>query len=235
MLKAIVQRKLRRDRQPTEDMMTASVFGPLEYMSPLDAGEAVKRVLLPQGVDWVEATSLRSLMLWKRLKLGNKRLVEPDVLLVLDRPPLRSLTICIEVKWGALQGEDQIRRQQQAIQLAHASVEDTMLVYLDVTHVKAHRAVAQAIGTAQTSHRTEADSWHHIAMRARVVATERAVSPALRAWARDLYLALAATYRPFTGFASVYRTPLDVKADWTLPPFPKTKAVRNGAQKKPAT
>lgn len=202
-------------------MITASVFGPLDYMTPTDGGTIVAKVLLPEASVAGHTPTLRSIELWRRLRLRDGTLVEPDVILVLDRTGQMALRICLEVKWGAAAGERQIERQWAAMEHDRAqrdeSNEELLWVYMDVAQTKAHAVVMNsAAGKAQKT-RIMADSWHHVAIRARALARSPNHSPHVRAWARDVHAVLEIKYPPFVGFAGALSIPrIGGDLAWTI-------------------
>lgn len=100
-------------RRVIEDAVTSTLFGPLKFMTPRDAGQILSWLT---GSQRDMATNVHSLQLWPRFaaddKSANEYTIEPDLVLdgTVDGEPFRWI---IEVKWDAVllrhQIEDQIR------------------------------------------------------------------------------------------------------------------------------
>lgn len=122
MLHAINSRKARLGafrsaglRVPFEDVVTSTVFGPIEFMSPEDARRSIDLICealvlrLPTPVG-----SLRAVF-WPRMPLTDDalraRYSEPDLVFADEAGPV----MVIEVKWGAPLGVNELAAQWSAL------------------------------------------------------------------------------------------------------------------------
>lgn len=110
MLHALNNKKARLDRlikgaskQPREDLITSTLFGPLDFM-PRESRPKALRALL--GLELGDASKM---VLWPRFYRGSRR-VEPDILIIDDQH-----WHIVEVKWGAHLGVGQLERQLDAV------------------------------------------------------------------------------------------------------------------------
>ena len=85
-------------RQPLEDMITSTVFGPLDLMSDELAAQGLSQILGPK----VRAFQLRSatLSFWPRQELGTTQYRQSDVEAQCQRGGAQPIQLRIEVKWG---------------------------------------------------------------------------------------------------------------------------------------
>lgn len=100
-------------RRVIEDAVTSTLFSPLKFMTPRDAGQILSWLT---GSQRDMTANVHSLQLWPRFaaddKSANEYTIEPDLVLdgTVDDQPFRWI---IEVKWDAVllrhQIEDQIR------------------------------------------------------------------------------------------------------------------------------
>lgn len=122
MLHAINSRKARLgafrsagSRVPIEDVVTSTVFGPLEFMSPEDRRAAVD--CLEEALAIRQSGSLGPVQVrfWPRLQLADDalraRYVEPDLILA----DAAGAFLVVEVKWGAKLGEHELAAQWVAL------------------------------------------------------------------------------------------------------------------------
>jgi hypothetical protein len=84
-----------RQRRPTEDFVTACVFGGLRYLSPEDAGIALSW-LLPREPHLLGGT-VEAVELWPR---SESERCEPDALLTIGTNTGKRVHLIVEAKWG---------------------------------------------------------------------------------------------------------------------------------------
>lgn len=100
-------------RRVIEDAITSTLFSPLKFMAPRDAGRILSWLTRSQSEG---ETEVRSMQLWPRFaadeESANEYTIEPDLVLdgTVDGQPFRWI---VEVKWDAIllcsQIEDQVR------------------------------------------------------------------------------------------------------------------------------
>ncbi|MBR0879339.1 hypothetical protein ABIF65_002177 [Bradyrhizobium japonicum] len=100
-------------RRVIEDVITSTVFSPLKFMTPREAGQILSWLT---GAHREEEAGVHSVQLWPRFEVDgastNQYTIEPDLVIdgVLKGQPFRWI---IEVKWDAVllrhQIEDQVR------------------------------------------------------------------------------------------------------------------------------
>lgn len=196
-------------RTPLEDILTAAVFGIIEYVETDTAIEMLKLLLgsvidkFPQSVASVQS------QFWRRSERFDRRgWIEPDILIdLLSAPRHCCLRIIVESKWDAL------LQQRQAIDqwLRFAGKADRTWHIFPVRHVA---AVEQAllIGddelvdseqalTATWKLTRRCVSWSDIARGLSKVAETRAVRPHVSRWALGVLSVLRVLgEKPFEGF-----------------------------------
>ncbi len=124
------QGSLHRDLH--EDVITSTVFGPLQYMTTEQCWRNVRHVLLggksehPAGFNLgAFKPDTHKLEFWP-LKMGVETRVEPDLVIQFDENAnKRSLVVLLEVKWGAELSSDQLRMQKLATIKRYEKARDT--------------------------------------------------------------------------------------------------------------
>lgn len=103
-------------RVPLEDVVTSTVFGPLEFMSPDDCQRSIELIREALGLPpQYSAGPLRALF-WPRLFLQDEKLrsrySEPDLVFADDEGPM----IVVEIKWGAPLSDRELAAQWAALE-----------------------------------------------------------------------------------------------------------------------
>lgn len=104
MLAAAQHRKCKSKLAMSEDLITSTVFGPLEFLPPRDLYDFFGVLVLPKLIDknlWPKSLSptTAEIAFWKRFDVPTGGSSEPDLRIDFKGRDL-SLTIIIEVKWG---------------------------------------------------------------------------------------------------------------------------------------
>lgn len=118
MLHAINNRKARLStfrsagvRVPLEDVVTSTIFGPLEFMAPDDRERATAYIFEVLALPMPTRSGSLRTQFWPRFPLADNglraRYSEPDLVIVDALGPLA----VIEVKWGAPLGEHELAAQ----------------------------------------------------------------------------------------------------------------------------
>ncbi len=122
MLHAVNNRKARLGafrgagiRVPLEDVVTSTVFGPLEFMSAEDRLRSIELVCEALAVAIPEPRGAMRALFWPRLPVSEvslrARYSEPDLVLADDIGPL----MVVEIKWGAPLSERELAAQWSAL------------------------------------------------------------------------------------------------------------------------
>ena len=122
MLHAVNNRKARLGafrgagiRVPLEDVVTSTVFGPLEFMSAEDRRRSIDLVCEALAVEIAERRGPMRVLFWPRLPVSDAslrtRYSEPDLMLADDVGPV----MVVEIKWGASLSERELASQWTAI------------------------------------------------------------------------------------------------------------------------
>jgi hypothetical protein len=118
MLHAINNRKARLSafrgagiRVPLEDVVTSTIFGPLEFMAPVDRERAIAGIAEALALPIPAAEGSLSAQFWPRFPLSQEglraRYSEPDLVITDSAGPL----VVVEVKWGAPLSENELAAQ----------------------------------------------------------------------------------------------------------------------------
>jgi hypothetical protein len=111
-LHAVVRRKAstflrsKGTRTPLEDIITSTVFGPLQFFAPADALEALTVAFDLPRPQWTPAACWFGF--WPR---GVDDSIEPDLSVRFEGGHGERVTLLVEVKWNAPFGEAQALRQ----------------------------------------------------------------------------------------------------------------------------
>lgn len=122
MLHAVNNRKARLGafrsagiRVPLEDVVTSTVFGPLEFMSADDRRRSIELVCEALAVGIPEPEGEIRALFWPRLSVCDvslrTRYSEPDLVLADDAGPV----MVVEIKWGAPLSERELAAQWAAL------------------------------------------------------------------------------------------------------------------------
>lgn len=122
MLHAVNNRKARLNafrsagvRVPLEDVVTSTVFGPLEFMAPDDRERAVMCIAEALSLPWPIKTGELEMRFWPRLQLVDSELrvrySEPDLIIA----DVSGSLAMFEVKWGAQLSEHELAAQWAAL------------------------------------------------------------------------------------------------------------------------
>jgi hypothetical protein len=102
-------------RVPLEDVVTSTVFGPIEFMSPEDARRAFDLICEALDLSHSAPVGPLSAAFWPRLPLTDDalrvRYSEPDLIFADDV----GLVMVIEIKWGAPLSENELAAQWSAL------------------------------------------------------------------------------------------------------------------------
>lgn len=199
MLHALNNKKARLDRiikgvakQPREDLITSTLFGPLDFMSEAARAEALSALL---GLDLGLASKMK---LWPRFYHGSQR-VEPDLVIV-DGLSCH----IVEVKWGAYLGIGQLEGQLDAVAAWGCRKQDLDLLgvaprtvnTLTVLGYEPHHASQVAACVRPIRQRT----WQEVAHDTYELELELGPKDPLAAWAQQIHQFLTNTpkARPMT-------------------------------------
>ena len=219
MLQAVIKNKLnrylRKDGQPPEDLITDCFFGPLRYLDMGDAGKALAYICHNVGkaaFHVLDGSAVSDIELWPR-----KNSVEPDVLVHCRSSVGTAVQLLIEVKWNSPLGEAQAVRQW--CEFNGSSVGDDRLLHLIVC--RSRTSVERDIKKQEEEVWKGQDedlavwresrlvlSWYEVAKRLRD--RPRWQSAQLQRWAYDTSAVLKRYgERPFEGFANLPSTVLN--------------------------
>lgn len=101
-------------RVPLEDVVTSTVFGPLEYIDQAEATTAISHMLIELGIDPPVWDGPTHLSLWPKKKTDARfrsNYVEPDAEIV----DASGTALVIEVKWDAGLGPSELASQWLAL------------------------------------------------------------------------------------------------------------------------
>lgn len=105
-----------------EDVITSSVFGPLQYMDAASAWQAIERTFFrgdkPHENGAFQPVHHR-LVFWPSLALKGRTRVEPDLIFEFSDAQNCCRIILLEVKWGADLSEEQLQAQRSATEKAY--------------------------------------------------------------------------------------------------------------------
>ncbi len=170
-------------RLPLEDVVTSSIFGPLDFMREDDRAEALTKLLSELGLSVPPLSGSIRLLFWPKLPVGDvslrSRYTEPDLVLADGRGP----RVILEVKWGAPLGEHELAAQWSSVPaLMRADALHLMIVRQPSEYqadIASDKALLGRSGCAPW--RFEMRSWREVARAAKLVASSK-VAPATQAW-----------------------------------------------------
>lgn len=118
--------KKRKGVQISEDELTSCVFGPLRTMQPKQAWHTCLVLLGLEDWSPCPEPSRVDVRFWSKFARddGHRRYVEPDVHIIAWVDNKLVATILVEVKWGALLGENQLLDQWKWISVDGQRRED---------------------------------------------------------------------------------------------------------------
>jgi hypothetical protein len=176
-------------RHPLEDMITSTVFGPLELMPENDAGRGLARIL------GIGLRSIDSIKFWPRRNLNGES-IEPDLVVDCQTDTSQSLELRIEVKWNSPFDPDQIEKQSRLSPPPNHQVR-SIAVVRDLSSARAEWKKSKHSSSCKLLIR----SWREIADNAKADTT----APRwLRRWIDLVRTFLREQHEiPFSGFASL--------------------------------
>ena len=102
-------------RVPLEDVVTSTVFGPIEFMSPEDARRSIDLICEALALPLPTSVGPLRAVFWPRLPLADDalrvRYSEPDLVFADDV----GLVMVVEIKWGAPLSENELAAQWSAL------------------------------------------------------------------------------------------------------------------------
>lgn len=196
MFHAVIAKKARIDnitdgatRHPREDLVTSALFGTVTFLTP-PARQAALSTLIGHKLP-----ADAKVILWPRLApcagTGGQR-TEPDV--VLEYPGKTGPEYWIvEVKWGAALGDDQIRREIDAVRDGDCpkgalpypprAVAGYTLLGREAKHSKMFEGARNSCGKSDTALEFQSISWPDLTERLRALTQAKDTDPGLKAWA----------------------------------------------------
>lgn len=195
MLQAVNRKKAKLDvfrgaglRVPLEDVVTSTVFGPLQFIDQTEVTAAIDRLLLTLGIArpiWVGPTHLE---LWPRRKAPSNlrsNYVEPDAEIV----DSSGNSLMIEVKWGAPLGLNELAAQWLSLPPEARSTSRHLLLVLETA------PYAAAVATDRKLVATACDlgwplipiNWRRMADAFRAIGADISLNAGTRRWALGVH------------------------------------------------
>lgn len=168
-------------RVPLEDVVTSSIFGPLDFMNATDRKAAIELFIEALAIKRPAWSGEIRLLFWKKRAAVHpsmrKRYVEPDLIVADDK----GARMVVEIKWGAPLGKQELAAQWSCLSPAERSAALHVLLVREPSRYRADIAVdGVMLGNAGlTPWRIVLCSWSDLARLDRL----RVPSPRVRQWA----------------------------------------------------
>lgn len=183
-------------RRPVEDMITASVFGPLAFLPANITGLIMERILPEINIERPVECELR---FWQSLACAGGGTVEPDIILEFRTQQNETHLACMEIKWNSNFGPHQALNQWEALKLTGTSFDHILLVRDRATannHLSGDFDVSMPMSP-------KVITWHDLVQRL-IVLPEATECKFAAAWSRSVVSALRVLgERTFDGFSSL--------------------------------